>query len=112
MRTDLRLVVCSLVTLLLVGCSDADPGLSESALTTPPTVRAASSGSGNNKLSMTIAKPAGALPSDLLVAVIAHDSGTTYSVATPAGWTYVPSLTASVSYGTRTYVFWRVAGAS
>jgi hypothetical protein len=85
--------------------SDVDVQLADLAV-----VRASSSGIASGQASLAIDQPPGVVAGDLLVAMVSHDSGMTYSIPAPAGWTYESSLGASVSFGARVYVFWKVAG--
>jgi hypothetical protein len=75
-------------------------------------VHASSSGTSSGQPSIEVAPPSGVVAGDLLVAVVAHDSGPDFFVPPPAGWSYESSLTANVEYGARVYVFWKAAGAA
>jgi len=78
------------------------------ALIDVPAVRSSASGVGTAMPSLVIDRPPGAVPGDLLVAMVAHDSGNTFDIPVPTGWTYESSLSDIAPYGAHTYVFWKL----
>ena len=78
-----------------------------------PEVRSTSSSSANHPAtSIGIAKPAGAVQGDLLLAVVAHQSGQATNLNPPAGWTAVPNTDYSDGNNARIHSWYKVAGAA
>ena len=78
-----------------------------------PEVRSTSSSSANHPAtSIAIAKPAGAVQGDLLLAVVAHQSGAATNLNPPAGWTAVPNTDYSDGNNARIHSWYKVAGAA
>ena len=75
-----------------------------------PAVRAATSGQAADAGALDLMIPIGGAEGELLVAFVAHDTGTDYDLPAPLGWTRVSTVTAEVVFGARTYVFWKTAG--
>ena len=77
-----------------------------------PQVRSSSSNAGNAVTSLAIAKPAGTVQGDLLVATVAHQSGSNRNMTPPAGWTAIPGTDVFEGSNARIHGWYRVAGAS
>jgi hypothetical protein len=69
-------------------------------------------GTGSTRTSVTLARPAGVLPGDVLIAQVNYrTSGRT--IAAPAGWTFITTNTSSNANGTLTQaLYWREADAT
>jgi hypothetical protein len=83
------------------------------ATSAAPTLRDKSVATSHNVSTLTIGKPPATQPGDLLVAIVGHDNGSQYGIATPAGWTAVPNTNvAATDWDAHSYAFYRMAGAS
>ena len=77
-----------------------------------PEVRSTSSNKANHPAtSIAIAKPTGTAQGDLLVAVVAHQSGGVTNMTPPAGWTAVPNTDYSDGNNARIHAWYKQAGA-
>jgi hypothetical protein len=56
-----------------------------------PLIRATSFAAAQNGAALILDQPAGTAQGDLLIAFVAHDSGTQYGLSIPAGWTPIPN---------------------
>jgi hypothetical protein len=75
------------------------------AYASPPEGKAAAA-----TTSLTIAKPTGLVPGNLMLAAVAVDNGVAASMTAPAGWTLVNRLQGGSAISTG--VWWKIAGAS
>jgi hypothetical protein len=76
-------------------------------------VRSAASAAANGPATgLTIAKPAGAAESDLLLAVVAHQGGSAKNMTAPAGWTEIPGTNVYQGTNARIHAWYRFAGAA
>jgi hypothetical protein len=63
-----------------------------------------------NSTTLVINKPAGVVQGDVMIAAFQESGGITGTVTPPAGWTLIRSQT--VESNTKTYTYWKAAGAS
>jgi hypothetical protein len=78
-----------------------------------PAVRAASSATVNYPAtSITIAKPAGAVQGDLLLAIVGHQAGLAVTLTPPAGWTEVPNTNYTDGNDVRIRAWYKFAGSA
>lgn len=78
-----------------------------------PQVKATTSGFVNQPAtSITLARPVGTVPGDLLLVVIAHQGGVARNLEPPAGWAPVPSGDISDGSNARIRAWYKVAGPS
>jgi hypothetical protein len=76
-----------------------------------PSVRTTTQAYANNATSLTVAKPAGAVAGDLLLAIVAHQGGTAADITPPAGWQPVPDGDYAESTNARIHAYYRIADA-
>lgn len=116
--TTARILV-SLSLLGSAGCAAIDPGdtgpegdgestvgVADQALSTV-TFRSSSTASAKSVTSLTIAKPAGVVAGDVLLARIAHRNNVAATITPPAGWTVIRSDQSASAI--KTWVLWKVA---
>ncbi len=78
-----------------------------------PAIRSTANAKANYaSTALTIAKPAGTVAGDLLLATIGHQGGSGSTLTPPAGWTAVPGADASDGTNVRMRAFYRIATAS
>ena len=78
-----------------------------------PQVKATTSGFVNAPAtSITLARPAGTVAGDLLLAVLSHQGGTARTLVPPEGWTAVPNGDISDGSNARIRAWYKVAGPS
>jgi hypothetical protein len=75
-------------------------------------VRSLSSGTADLAAALTLARPAGTVAGDLLLAVVAHQEGGRRDMTPPAGWTDVPNTDRSNAKAVRIHAWYRIAGSS
>jgi hypothetical protein len=93
------------------------PAVHSWTISAPPTsaaprVRALSSSAAVDATSLTIARPAGVVAGDLLLAVVGHQGGTARGMTPPPGWTPVPNGDYAQGTNARIHAWYLIAGAS
>jgi len=78
-----------------------------------PSVRSVSSNVANHpSTSITLSKPAGAVPGDVLLAIAAHQSGSATNLSAPGGWTAVPNTDYSDGNAARIHAWYKITGSA
>jgi hypothetical protein len=78
-----------------------------------PAVRSTSSSTVNGPASeLLLAKPAGTVEGDLLLAIVAHQGGSAKNIPVPPGWTEIPGTNVYQGTNARIHAWYRFAGPS